>query len=227
MTPKICVSLTAHTNCKLSDMLLKSEKKGADLIEIRLDYFKEIPNFIKIRKMTSLPLIATNRSQSEGGFYDDIEEKRLRVLFTAASEGFEYIDLELMTPSIQSITKKMKKEYKIKLIISYHNYKSTPRLAHLNQIFKEQVDVGANLCKIVPLATTLEDNLTCLQFVSQASKINNIICFCMGTNGILSRLFSPLFGGYMTYASIEKRMEAASGQLTLEETRNFYELITL
>ena len=225
MTAKICASVTAHTNKTLVDMVQKSERKGADLIEIRLDFLTDAPDVKYIRGLTSLPLIATNRLKSEGGRFRDSEEKRVSSLFTAAVEGFEYIDLELATPTIEAIVAKFKKESKAKLIISHHNFQSTPSLTALTRVFKEEIDAGADVCKIIPMAERAEDNLTCLRFTTQASKTKNIICFCMGRLGIPSRLFSPLLGGYLTYATVERGKEAASGQLTIEDSRRFYELL--
>jgi 3-dehydroquinate dehydratase type I len=225
MTAKICASVTARTNKTLMDMIQKSERTGADMIEIRLDFLTDAPDVKYIRGLTSLPLIATNRLKSEGGLFQDSEEKRVSPLFAAAVEGFEYVDLELAAPMIEAITAKFKKESKVKLIISYHNFQSTPSLTALNRVFKEEIDAGADICKIIPMAERAEDNLTCLRFTAQASKTKSIICFCMGKLGIPSRLFSPLLGGYLTYASVERGKEAASGQLTIDESRRFYELL--
>jgi 3-dehydroquinate dehydratase type I len=226
MTSKICASITARTADKLVDMVLKSEKHGANLIEVRLDFLQEPPDFKRIRRLTSLPLIATNRSQSEGGLFYGTEEARIRYLFAAASEGFEYIDLEVSTPMIGALAVKLKNESTSKLILSHHDFQTTPSLDGLNHIFKKELAAGADVCKIVPTANTAEDNLTCLRFTCHASKIKDVICFCMGKQGIPSRLFSPLLGGFMTYASVERGKEAASGQVTVEETRRFYELLT-
>lgn len=226
MTSKICASVTARTTDKLVDMVLKSEKHGADLIELRLDFLQEAPDFTRIRGLTSLPLIATNRSHNEGGLFNGTDERRISYLFTAASEGFEYIDLEVATPTIEALAPKLKEEFTVKLILSHHDFQRTPSLEGLNHIFKGELAAGADICKIVPTANAAEDNLTCLRFTSQASKIKDVICFCMGRHGIPSRLFSPLLGGFMTYASVERGKEAASGQLTIEETRRFYELLT-
>lgn len=226
MTSKICASVTARTTDKLVDMVLKSEKHGADLIEVRLDFLQEAPDFTHIRGLTSLPLIATNRSQREGGLFEGTEESRISYLLAAASEGFEYIDVEVATPTIGALSLKLKEESTVKLILSHHDFQTTPSLDGLNRIFKEEMIAGADVCKIVPTANAAEDNLTCLHFTSQASKTKDVICFCMGRQGIPSRLFSPLLGGFMTYASVERGKEAASGQLTIEETRRFYELLS-
>jgi 3-dehydroquinate dehydratase/shikimate dehydrogenase len=44
----------------------------------------------------------------------------------------------------------------------------------------------------------------------------------MGTAGALSRVLSPLAGGYLTYASIGIGSASAPGQLSLEAMRSIY-----
>jgi 3-dehydroquinate dehydratase type I len=226
MTWKICASVTARTSDRLVDMVVESERQGADLIEVRLDFLREAPDLPRIRRLTSLPLIATNRSQREGGLFPGSDELRLHALFAAASEGFEYVDLEVATPTIEAVAVKLREASPVTLILSHHDFQATPSLERLHRIFQDEQAAGADVCKIVSTARTAEDNLTCLHFTSQACQRKDVICFCMGKAGIPSRLFSPLLGGFMTYASVAQGMEAASGQLTIEDTRRFYELLT-
>jgi 3-dehydroquinate dehydratase len=53
----------------------------------------------------------------------------------------------------------------------------------------------------------------------------NIVCFAMGKKGVLSRIFSPLFGAYFTYASVNQGLETASGQLDIQRLRKIYSLL--
>lgn len=226
MTWKICASVTARTPATLEDMVVTSASQGADLIEVRLDYLPEAPDLPQIRRLTTLPLIATNRSQQEGGLFTGPDDTRLQVLFAAAAAGFEYVDLEVATPAIATIVAKLKAAFPVKLILSHHDFQTTPSLQGFRRIFQQEQAAGADVCKIVSTAHTADDSLTCLRFTRQASQRHAVICFGMGKAGIPSRLFSPLLGGFMTYAAVTRGMEAASGQLTLEDTRRFYELFT-
>jgi 3-dehydroquinate dehydratase len=49
----------------------------------------------------------------------------------------------------------------------------------------------------------------------------------MGELGRVSRLLSPLFGGYFTFASLERGSETAAGQMTIQEMKSAYELLGL
>jgi 3-dehydroquinate dehydratase/shikimate dehydrogenase len=44
----------------------------------------------------------------------------------------------------------------------------------------------------------------------------------MGEAGSVSRILSPLVGGYFTYACAAKGQEAASGQIPVKELREIY-----
>jgi 3-dehydroquinate dehydratase len=49
----------------------------------------------------------------------------------------------------------------------------------------------------------------------------------MGEYGRVSRLLSPLFGGFFTFAALELGSETASGQMTVKEMRSAYEVLGL
>jgi 3-dehydroquinate dehydratase type I len=226
MTVNICVALTAQDINQLTTMIAQSEQEGASIIEIRLDYLDELPQFEEIRDMTTLPLIATNRSPNEGGFKTINETARIQSLINAASAGFEYIDLEWQTLQVQQLCAKLKGFSNTQIILSHHDFHASPTLKQLSNIHHKQVQAGADICKIIFTANTITDNLLCLDLVHQVSKNQRIISFCMGSQGLMSRLFSPLFGGFLTYAAIEQGKEAAAGQITLAEMNQFYEMIT-
>jgi 3-dehydroquinate dehydratase len=49
----------------------------------------------------------------------------------------------------------------------------------------------------------------------------------MGEHGRVSRLLSPVFGCFLTYASLQRGGETASGQMTVQEMKRAYELLGL
>jgi len=224
MSVKICASVTASAMRDVKRMMKRAERNGADLIEVRMDYIKEEYSLKEVRRLSSLPLIATNRPLREGGLYEGSEEERIRLLSSAADSDFDFIDVELSTEGSEEIVKRLV-DTGAETIISSHIFDSTPSLSELNLVFKKELSTRADVCKIVTSAKEFEDNLRCLRFVEKASKKANVTSFCMGELGITSRLLSPLFGGCFTYASVEKGRESASGQLTVAEMRGFYEVL--
>ena len=83
------------------------------------------------------------------------------------------------------------------------------------------------MCKIVTTTNQVEDNLTLLNFTSTACSKAKVVCFAMGELGKISRLLSPVFGGFFTFASLEHGSETAAGQMTIKEMRAAYELLGL
>ena len=86
-------------------------------------------------------------------------------------------------------------------------------------------DLNSLLDKKVVEAKKIEDNLTLLNFISATPSRVKLICFCMGQNGLISRLLSPMFGAFLTFASLQKGSETALGQINIEDMRVAYDLL--
>ena len=62
-------------------------------------------------------------------------------------------------------------------------------------------------------------------FIQKANGKAKIICFAMGEKGKISRLLSPTFGAYLTYASVEGETETAPGQMTIQDMKAAYRVL--
>jgi 3-dehydroquinate dehydratase type I len=79
---------------------------------------------------------------------------------------------------------------------------------------------GAEVVKMVTLAKTPLDNLQTLALIPEARKLGvELITFCMGSLGRLSRVASILLGGYLTFASLEPGETSAAGQIPIKEMK--------
>jgi 3-dehydroquinate dehydratase-1 len=226
LTIKVCVSLPPKTLDEASRLIEKAEAQNADLIEVRLDSLKTVDNLKDITHNSKMPLIATNKSTKNHGKYSGSEEDRQRILKDAARNGFQYVDVDLSTPNMKQLINHLRK-VGAKPIVSFHDFNQTPALSKLTNIFRQETAAGADICKIVTTANHVEDNLTILKFISKASKNAKIVCFAMGELGKPSRLLSPIFGAFFTFASINEEKKTANGQLTLQEMRRAYEALGL
>ena len=218
MKYRICAVVPAETAHDLTAMLEKAEKAEPDFIEIRMDYLAEDFKSKDVRKLTDIPLIATNRPRKEGGLFEGPESKRIDLLLRAAKDGFDFVDIELMPSRNMSLVEKIN-SMGVKTIVSFHNFTSTPSLSEMRRIFQKMLETEADVCKIVTKARSVDDNLSILRFVREASKESKVVSFCMGKLGISSRILSPIFGAFFTYASLERGRESAEGQLTIDEIR--------
>jgi 3-dehydroquinate dehydratase type I len=223
MSPKVCASVTGTSLAETAEMVKSAERDGADLVEVRFDYFSGArPEPTKLRGLTSLPMIATCRLPSQGGLFQGHEADRRQLLVDAAS-SFNLVDLEMDTPQLGQAVDQLRSAGG-KIILSWHS--SSPLLPdEVKSRFSDMKRMEPDFYKIVMTARTVRDNLTCLSFVSEASQEADVVCFCMGPLGAASRILSPVFGGAFTYASIVKGREAAPGQLTVSETKKIYRLL--
>jgi len=203
-------------------VLNQLEGQDPDLVEIRFDLLNDTSSIAKIRRATDQPIIATNRRIGEGGSFSGREESRLQSLVQAADAGFDYVDVELNTKNVSKFVNHLKKDG-AKTIISHHDHKTTPDLPALESVLKREKTAGADVCKIVTTAKSYEDNLRSLLFLNKNSKKTKLVCFAMGRLGIPSRILSPIYGAYFTFASSGLGRETAAGQIPMSSLRTFYE----
>ncbi len=221
--PRICVVITAPNSERAAKVVQRVLPHEPDLIEIRLDYMEEIGEMTGIREATDLPLIATNRIREQGGLWKGLETDRVQALISACEAGFEYIDVELTTGSIERICDEVK-ALGAKLVVSHHDFDATPGIGELDEIMRRELDAGADICKIVGTARNQGDGLTYLRFILENPDVN-LVSFGMGEAGMMSRIFSPLFGGVYTYASAGAGEESAPGQLAISELISIYGIL--
>lgn len=190
----------------------------ADVLEVRLDLMEsfDIPAIIKAAEK---PVLITYRSLKEGGKGKDSPEKVARHLISAIESGTDLVDVELsMSQEIRD--KVLSANRKSKVVISTHINTGTPSSAELEKILMDSIKADGDIIKIITMAKTWEDNLRVLELIELAKKENvEIITFCMGPLGRMSRVFSALMGAYMTFASLESGQESANGQIPIDKMK--------
>jgi 3-dehydroquinate dehydratase type I len=221
VTARICVSILPKTVPEALQLIEKAEAAHADFIEVRLDCLEDcLENHCGLADLTAhgeTQKIATDKASRK-------ETEHRQMLLGAAKSGFEYVDVDLSTPRLESLVKELK-ALGAKPIVSLHKFDGSLSISELNSILEREISSGADVCKIVTTAERMEDNLNILEFMSTASSKAKVVCFCMSELGKVSRLLSPLFGGFFTFASLERGSETASGQMTIQEMKAAYELL--
>lgn len=224
---RICVSITAKTT---REALVKMEEGFAwtDILEMRIDGIQGV-NLKKLIRHKKGEVLITNRSQEEGGAFAGTEKERVAFLSEAVTLGADYVDAELRTePALISGLKKMIEACpgQTKLILSYHNFERTPSREELRKKLDDGYAAGADIVKVVSLAGEPADNLKVLGLIPYAQrKKKEIIAFCMGEKGKMSRVMAPLLGSCWTYASLSKGEESAPGQMTVKELKQMFGLL--
>ena len=223
MTPNICVSVKPKTNKEALALIEKAEAAKADFIEIRLDNF-ETPKFSDLSASTKIPLIATNKLPSERGSFTGTQIQHWQTLIDAAKNGFQYVDLDLTNLKLKEQISDLK-ELNVKTIVSFHKFDGAFNTQEMHRILNEEKSSGADVCKIISTAKNTQDNLTVLNFISENAAKTHLVCFCMGEQGRISRLLSPVFGAFFTFAALEQGRETAPGQISINDMRTAYSLL--
>ncbi len=213
--PRICAAIVA------GDLpSIKKVEPMVDLFEVRVDLigrgWREVAGRLK------KPWIACNRRVEEGGKWGGSESQRINELLSALELGAGIIDIELGTPGVEKVIKKIKG--RAECLLSYHDIKGTPASKKMKEMVERQISAGADICKVVVTAHSLADNLAVLQLIKEFPQ-TKIIAFAMGAAGKISRVLCPLVGGYFTYASIEAGRESAEGQITVKDLRKIYRML--
>jgi 3-dehydroquinate dehydratase type I len=222
---RICVPIV-ETHVEKAIEVIKEANSLADLIEVRVDYLKkpELAPFMKNRKK---PFIITNRRKEEGGGYRGDEQERFRILKEAVELGAEYVDVEMR--SRRSLLQDLiANREKTRMILSFHDSQGTPSQKELRKLCYHMTRLGADIIKIVTFARSWEDNLLLLSLIPFAKEKNQeIVTFCMGEKGKMSRVFAPWMGAAWTYASLRSGRSSAPGQLTVREMKEIWKKLNL
>lgn len=202
---------------KVDDALKIMERYPLQLYEIRVDAMEELSNFQQLERYRE-KLIITVRRRQEGGLREIGERERLRIFEEFLEIEPRYMDVEFHAP-IRDELLKLAKRKDVDVILSYHNFQGTPSIEELIKLAEKMR--GGAVRKIVPFARSYEDNLRLLRLYEHSD--GDIIAFCMGEMGKISRVLSSFFAPF-TYVSLSDAT-AAQGILTLDEMRRILEVL--
>ncbi|KAF2298581.1 hypothetical protein GH714_024198 [Hevea brasiliensis] len=137
----ICAPVMAESVDQMLVQMKKAKELGADLVEIRVDFLKNFSprqNLEVLVKQSPLPTLITYRPKWEGGEYDGDESKRQEALRLAMELGSDFIDVELKVAQGFFSSIQGKKPEKVKIIVSSHNYESTPSIEEIGLVMGER-----------------------------------------------------------------------------------------
>lgn len=213
-TPRIAAGFKDHTS---PGLIKKARQMGLDIAEMRIDQYASFERghvLKEIAKFKDFPKIATIRSRKEGGNWNLSEKERLS-LFKAVLPKVHAVDIELSSTKILAPVVKAARAAGKTVIISYHNFKQTPKTAILNKTLKQAKARGADIVKIAAMARKRAD-VQALAVFTLDNADKNLITIAMGERGSISRISFPALGSLITYASFGGT--TAPGQLSYEKT---------
>jgi 3-dehydroquinate dehydratase/shikimate dehydrogenase len=220
---KICVAIIGSTASEMIEKATSVQKENP-FLEFRLDYLEKplaaLPKFKQFFELnTAVIAIGTCRRKESGGKFSGSASAELDILCKAAEAGFHLVDLELeAAESLKKNDLQKLRDTGVALIISHHDFSATK---DLDGIYKRIEGFAPDYAKIVPTAKALVDNVTLIRFLERMSDHTNIIGFCMGDAGVISRVLGVRAGSAFTFAAATPGEETAPGQIaarTLLET---------
>jgi len=221
MKYKTCVSIAENSSNKIKNNLKQALKKS-DYAEIRFDFLKtdDIPQTLENIKDDLKKVVCTLRPKSEGGKFEGSEKERVAILKLISEYNPFLLDVEFNTIKKNKELVKYLKSTKTRLLISWHDFKKTPKFSELKNKMN-QMGKFSNNVKIVTTAKSVKDSTVTLQLYSQNKK-NSLIAFAMGDNGRLSRILCLYLGSPYTYVSLGKPI--APGQFSVDEVKKIINL---
>lgn len=221
MKYKTCVSIAENSSNKIKNNLKQALKKS-DYAEVRFDFLKteDIPQTLENIKDDLKKVVCTLRPKSEGGKFEGSEKERVAILKLISEYNPFLLDVEFNTIKKNKELVKYLKSTKTRLLISWHDFKKTPKFSELKNKMN-QMNKFSNNVKIVTTAKSAKDSTITLQLYSQNKK-NSLIAFAMGDNGRLSRILCLYLGSPYTYVSLGKPI--APGQFSVDEVKKIINL---
>lgn len=208
----------------------KALSAGADLLELRIDTFRQrdpqklvrdLERLKAVEGARSIELVITVRSKAEGGLYTIAGKKRLEI-FQALMPFADYVDIELSSGTILKDVVRSAGRRKTKVIVSYHNFRSTPGPDRLRAVITKARASGADIVKIATFARQRADLRTLAQVLLGGT---DLIVIAMGPLGASTRVFFPVLGSLLCYGYVTG--STAPGQLpvrTIRKELGFYGL---
>lgn len=222
---------------------LETITAGADAIELRVDLLRSPKDFDHVgayvppaayvtdqisalRQKTSLPIVFTARTVSQGGLFPDSSVKEAFELFDLALRlGVEYIDVEISWPE-KKIRDLVSRKGHSQIIASWHDWSG--RMKWNTQEVKDKYDLAntfGDIVKIVGKANSLQDNLDLHAFVGKVTAALDskpVLAINMGVEGQLSRILNTTFSP-ITHPLLPSK--AAPGQLSFAEIQSALHLM--
>jgi len=247
LTPKnfsYFLSLT-YPDVRQAYPVIEQLTEGVDAVELRVDLLKSPKNYetleqsipplayvqeqvTALRRVSSLPIVFTVRSKSQGGAFPDAAQKEtIDLLRLALQLGVEYIDAEITLPEKQLKELAARKGFS-QIIASWHDWSGA--LKWDGNLVKEKYEAASKLgdiIKIVGKASNIADNFALYNFVSSVNSkpgAKPIIAINMGVEGQMSRILNSTFSP-VSHPLLPSK--AAPGQLSFRQIQQALHLVGL
>ena len=219
--PKICVPLVGRSEEEIiaqADQIRQSQRSSAiDMVELRGDYLDILPDYEVLDRLLAkvaeiLPekvLLFTIRSEAEGGENRHVIEKAMA----------DMVDIELFSGAEQAEEMiGIAKEKGVKIIMSNHDFQTTPDASTIVDRLRSMQDLGADVAKIAVMPENkmhVVNLLAATAMMQEAYAEVPVVTMSMGKMGAISRISGQVFGSAITFASFAEA--SAPGQIPVDK----------
>ncbi len=235
-TPLICSPLVGRTRDAILAEAATVVAKKPDVIEWRVDFFAGIGDTVAVldtgralrAAVGDAPIIFTRRSIREGGEPIAIGDEEVVALYDAvgASGLVDFLDFEMGNDGDQvRRVRDGARTHGTRVILSYHNFESTPGIDFLVGRFVEAERRGADVAKVAVMPRDRDDVLALLAATSRAEARAQIplISMSMGPLGAVTRMIGGVFGSSLSFAV--GAGSSAPGQMPIDDLTAVYDII--
>ena len=221
--PRVCVAIAATNPV---DLVQKADLAAREnpFVEFRLDYLpnpaqglQKVKTFVEYHPEALT--VATCRRVANGGKFRGSIASEVDILVKAAQHGCHLVDVELETAAHLKDSDFARLRRSANLILSFHDFRGTKKL---EETFANMREYPADFFKLVTTANSLYDNVVMMKFLEKYSHQYSLVGFCMGEQGIISRLLCVRAGSQFTFASAVPGEETGPGQIAARTLRETY-----
>jgi 3-dehydroquinate dehydratase-1 len=193
-------------------------RRPPDLFELRLDRLAGVVDQLESKwPRLRAPLIITARDPREGGA-NKLSLRERRDLLTRFLNRAAYIDVELRSALALDSLLALANQKKVRRIISFHNFKSTPPHRILVTKARAAKAHGANIFKVATRTDTPVQLARLLDFITSKDVDLAVAAIGIGKLGAISRVLLARAGSVLVYASLTAATDI-EGQLSLDQLR--------
>ncbi|MDP9099729.1 MAG: type I 3-dehydroquinate dehydratase [Verrucomicrobiota bacterium] len=188
-----------------------------DLFELRLDRLANCIDEVKAAvDRLPAPFIITARDPREGGA-NHLSSPRRRALLLHFLPHAAYVDVEFRAACALAPVLRSARAHGIPTIISFHDFKTTPRAPQLDEIVSGARALGAYIVKVATRTDTPAQLDRLFDFFERHRLTANIVPMGIGKLGRISRLELARRGCRINYAHLGS--PTAAGQLSIQDLR--------
>lgn len=195
-------------------------REDADIVEFRMDLATDPLDMLN-EYAGDLPVIATNRVNSQGGGAADTPERLATLRSALEHPRVTAVDIELPTVLDGNGQEMLElaRELGATVIVSAHDFEHTPPPNEMERVLTTAHSHG----DIAKLATTAHNRQDALDLLTVTHTLTadgkSIATMAMGQPGRHTRAVAPIYGSRISYAPLRAQNATAPGQYELATLR--------